>query len=95
VVCERVSSYLLLTFDRAAGRMTAELKRLDGSVIDRRPTRGGVRCIPLPKSSLTLYGHQAHGRGKVCLLPLDSKMSPHAQANNRLRKEQMEEGGVV
>ena len=23
-----------LTFDRAAGRMTAELKRLDGSVID-------------------------------------------------------------
>jgi hypothetical protein len=36
VVCERVSSYLLLTFDRAAGRLTVELKRLDGSVIDRQ-----------------------------------------------------------
>jgi len=35
-VCERVSSYMLFTFDRAAGRMTAELKRLDGSVIDRQ-----------------------------------------------------------
>lgn len=34
VVCEPVASYMLLTFDRAAGRMTAELKRLDGSVID-------------------------------------------------------------
>ena len=36
VVCEPVANYMLLTFDRAAGRMTAELKRLDGSVIDRQ-----------------------------------------------------------
>lgn len=34
VVCESVSSYMLLTFDTAKGLMTVELKRLDGSVID-------------------------------------------------------------
>ncbi len=36
VVCEPVSNYMLLTFDRAGGNMTAELKRLDGRVIDRQ-----------------------------------------------------------
>lgn len=34
VVCEPVASYMLLTFDKAKGRVKAELKRLDGSVID-------------------------------------------------------------
>ena len=34
VVCERVSSYVLLTFERAKARLTVDLKRLDGSVID-------------------------------------------------------------
>jgi hypothetical protein len=34
VVCEPVSSYMLLTFDCAAGTLTAALKQLDGSVID-------------------------------------------------------------
>ncbi len=33
-VCEPVSSYMLLTFNRGKGLMTVELKRLDGSVID-------------------------------------------------------------
>lgn len=36
VVCEPASSYMLLTFDKAKGEMAAELKRLDGSVIDRQ-----------------------------------------------------------
>jgi hypothetical protein len=36
VVCEAVASYMLLTFDNAGGRMTVDLKRLDGSVIDRQ-----------------------------------------------------------
>jgi hypothetical protein len=36
VVCERVASYMLLVFDRAGGKLTTELKRLDGSVIDRQ-----------------------------------------------------------
>lgn len=36
VVCEPVSSYMLLTFDKARGLMTVDLKRLDGSVIDRQ-----------------------------------------------------------
>ena len=39
VVCERVSSYMLLTFDRAKGQMTVDLKRLDGSVIDSQVYR--------------------------------------------------------
>ena len=36
VVCEPSANYMLLTFDRAAGKMTVDLKRLDGSVIDRQ-----------------------------------------------------------
>jgi hypothetical protein len=39
VVCEPVSSYMLLTFDRTAGTLTAALKRLDGSVIDKQVYR--------------------------------------------------------
>lgn len=39
IVCERVSSYMLLTFDKAKGQMTADLKRLDGSLIDRQVYR--------------------------------------------------------
>lgn len=35
-VFESANSYLLLTLRKGAGEMTAELKRLDGSVIDRQ-----------------------------------------------------------
>lgn len=36
VVCEPVANYMLLTFDRSKSEMTVDLKRLDGSVIDRQ-----------------------------------------------------------
>ncbi|OGV63750.1 MAG: hypothetical protein A2283_09365 [Lentisphaerae bacterium RIFOXYA12_FULL_48_11] len=36
VVCEPIANYMLLVFDHSAGKLTAELKRLDGSVIDRQ-----------------------------------------------------------
>jgi hypothetical protein len=35
-VFESTASYMLFTFHKSAGEMTAELKRLDGSVIDRQ-----------------------------------------------------------
>jgi hypothetical protein len=36
VVCEPAANYMLLTFDKSKGSMTVDLKRLDGSVIDRQ-----------------------------------------------------------
>ena len=45
-VCEAVSSYMLLTFDKAKGQMAAELKRLDGSVIDRQVYSAKKRAKP-------------------------------------------------
>ncbi|MDD2600036.1 MAG: metallophosphoesterase [Kiritimatiellae bacterium] len=50
VICERASSYMLLTFDRAKKQMTVDLKRLDGSVIDTqvycpKERRAGAKTI--------------------------------------------------
>ncbi len=55
-----------------------------------------VECgslLPLFQSG----GKPPHSKNEPACPPLRSKhaFDPHAQSNNRLRKEKMEEGGVV